>query len=714
MRLRFKRIASTIIVLGGGAYMGSLLTKKILNRNDKKTHIPHKGKPNIPSRNELLLSLQNEKFDILVIGGGATGTGCALDAASRGLKTALVEANDFASGTSSRSGKIINGGLIYFKKFLLSFNIDEYKIVKEILNERLHFFKVAPHLAKVQPIMIPIYHWWEAPYYWAGIKIYDVFSGSRKLKSSCYLTKKETLEIYPILKDKGLFGSMVYFDGQIDDARLCISLALSAIRHGATVLNHVRCLSLIKDTQGNLCGARLRDEVSGKEWDVLAKCIINATGPFTDSIRKMDDVDVEDICQPSSGIHIVLPGYYSPEKSGILVTKTRNDQDLSSYWFLMPWKNKTLVGNTDISAKPIINPQPTEEEIMYLLQNISDFVNPDVKVKREDVLSAWCGIRPLVGDTNSNTKRLSRHHLTQVSQSRLVTISGGKWTTYRAMAQEAVDSAVRACDLKPARDKCISQNILLEGAYDWSISFYFKLIQDFGLESSVAQHLAETYGGKAVEVAKLATSTGRNWPIVGKKLHYQFPYIEAEIRYGVKEYAVTAVDMIARRLRFAFLNAQVALEVLPRVIDIMAEELQWSQEEKKLQHTKALEFLQTEMGLMLNKKSRNKMTILLSKEDIKLHIKRFRSLDKDNKGVISLKELCKGIKDINVYLSEEDLKGFVEEVAMIYDTPIRLEDFIQIMSTIRTGHVQKISPTDKELLRKQLYDELSELSLQIN
>lgn len=425
-----------------------------------------------------------------------------------------------------------------------------------------------------------------------------------------------------------------------------LAIALTAARHGATVCNHVTVTQLFKEKDKStgkevLCGAKVKDEITGKEWTVRAKCIINATGPFTDTIRKMDNPTVKEICCPSSGVHIVLPGYYSPEQMGLLDPSTSDGRVI----FFLPWQRQTIAGTTDLPCEVTHNPKPTEDEIQFILQEIKNYLNPDVEVRRGDVLSAWSGIRPLVSDPNKDdTQSLARNHIVHVSPSNLVTIAGGKWTTYRAMAAHTIDAAIDACKLKPENLACQTEGLLIEGAHGWTPTMYIRLVQDFGLDCEVAQHLSNSYGDRAFAVAKMATLTGKRWPIIGRKVHPEFPYIDAEIRYGVREYACTAIDMIARRLRLSFLNVQAAQEALPGIIDIMAEELKWSKDEQEKQMKSATEFLANEMGLIVNRTSRDKIPINLSKEEIQMYIKRFTIIDKDSKGYVSINDIRRALK----------------------------------------------------------------------
>ncbi|NXK39538.1 GPDM protein, partial [Piprites chloris] len=646
-------------------------------------------KNHLPTREQQILALQtSSEFDVIVIGGGATGCGCALDAATRGLKTALLERYDFSSGTSSRSTKLIHGGVRYLQKAIMKLDFEQYRMVKEALEERAHLLQSAPHLSAPLPIMLPIYKWWQLPYYWIGIKLYDLVAGSHCLKSSYVLTKARALELFPMLRKDELVGAIVYYDGQHNDARMNLAIALTAARYGAATANYTEVRRLLKTTDpasGKLrvCGVRCRDVLTGKEFDVRAKCVINATGPFTDSVRKMDDEEVPNICQPSAGVHIVMPGYYSPDNMGLLDPATSDGRVI----FFLPWEKMTIAGTTDSPTDVTSHPIPTEEDINFILSEVRNYLGADVEVRRGDVLAAWSGIRPLVTDPNSkDTQSISRSHVVTVSDSGLVTIAGGKWTTYRAMARDTIDAAIQEHNLKAGSSK--TMGLQLEGAQDWSPTLYIRLVQDYGLESEVAQHLASTYGDKAFEVAKIAQVTGKRWPIVGKRLVSEFPYIEAEVVYGVKEYARTAVDIISRRTRLAFLNVQAAEEALPRVVDIMGKELNWSDQKKKEELETAKKFLYYEMGYKVKTDQlTDSSEISLMPSDIERYKKRFHMFDKDKKGFITILDVQRVLESISVQMAENTLHEILNEVDLNKNGQVELNEFLQLMSAIQKGHV---------------------------
>ena len=547
------------------------------------------------------------EYDLLVIGGGATGAGVALDAATRGLRVAMVERDDFSSGTSSKSTKLVHGGVRYLEKAVWNLDYSQYQLVREALKERKYFLQTAPHLSMWLPIMLPLDRWWKAPYYWAGTKFYDLLAGSEGIESSYFLTRSKALEAFPMLKQTGLVGALVYYDGAHNDSRMNVSIALTAALYGATVLNHTEVTGLVKDASGKLCGATVRDLVAQRDRQdaqdvtVRAKCVVNCTGPFTDSIRRMDDQQCQDIVAPASGVHVILPGYYSPAKMGLIDPSTSDGRVI----FFLPWQGNTIAGTTDSPSPISPNPLPDEASIKWILDEIRHYLSPEINVRRGDVLAAWSGIRPLVRNPKAkNTESLVRNHLIDVSDSGLLTCAGGKWTTYRQMAEECVDAAVQTFHLQPrpvvdaprvsgteAVDdgaildgSCQTHNVRLIGAHGFSKTLFIPLIQHFGVETEVAKHLTESYGDRAWTVAGLCSLTDQRFPARGERIAKLYPFVDGEVRYACRhEYAQTAVDVLARRTRIAFLNAQAALESLPKIIDIMTDELKWDRKRQDVE-----------------------------------------------------------------------------------------------------------------------------------
>ncbi|KAI0953405.1 glycerol-3-phosphate dehydrogenase, variant 3 [Taiwanofungus camphoratus] len=596
-------VSGTAVVAAGGGYW-YLNSGPAYPPSTKETRRPPPPWTP-PSRQHMLDALKAsannqgdaypDEFDLLIVGGGATGAGVAVDAASRGLKVALVERDDFSAGTSSKSTKLVHGGVRYLQKAVMELDYEQYKLVREALHERRIFLQTAPYLSAMLPIMLPIYKYWQIPYYWVGCKMYDILAGKENMESSYLMSKGKALETFPMLKQDGLVGALVYYDGQHNDSRMNIALVMTAVQQGAVVANHVEVTSLHKDTAatGKLYGARVQDKLTGQEWDVRAKGIINATGPFSDVLLTMDNPSHTPIVQPSSGIHITLPNYYSPRTMGLLDPATSDGRVI----FFLPWQGNTIAGTTDTPAQVETEPRAPEEEIRWVLEEVRRYLSPDIKVRRGDVLSAWAGLRPLVRNPNAaSTEGLVRNHMIHVSDSGLLTIAGGKWTTYRSMAEETVDKAIKVFELKP-KTGCVTESLRLVGSDGWSRNMFIGLTQRYGLETEVAKHLSDNYGDRAWTVCSLASPTGKSWPLHGVRLSPGYPFIEAEVRYAVRhEYAQTAVDVIARRCRLSFLNAQATLDALPRVVDIMAEELKWSSSQKQEQIEMATNFLGS-MGL---------------------------------------------------------------------------------------------------------------------
>ncbi|XWS66200.1 hypothetical protein CRYUN_Cryun05aG0179500 [Craigia yunnanensis] len=541
-------------------------------------------------------------LDILVVGGGATGCGVALDAATRGLRVGLVEREDFSSGTSSRSTKLIHGGVRYLEKAVFNLDYGQLKLVFHALEERKQVIENAPHLCHALPCMTPCFDWFEVVYYWMGLKMYDMVAGRRLLHLSRYYSAQESVELFPTLarngKDKSLRGTVVYYDGQMNDSRLNVGLACTAALSGAAVLNHAEVVSFLKDEgTERIIGARIRDNLSGQEFETYAKVVVNAAGPFCDSLRKMANRDAQPMICPSSGVHIVLPDYYSPEGMGLIVPKTKDGRVV----FMLPWLGRTVAGTTDSNTSITPLPEPHEDEIQFILGAICDYLN--VKVRRTDVLSAWSGIRPLAVDPNAkSTESISRDHVVSEDYPGLVTITGGKWTTYRSMAEDAVNAAIKSGKLSPSNE-CITSNLRLIGGDGWEPSFftvlaqqYIRMKKSYGgkvvprvMDTAAAKHLSHAYGTLAERVATIAQNEN-----LGKRLAHGYPDLEAEVAYCARnEYCESAVDFIARRSRLAFLDTDAAGRALPRIIQILANEHNWDRSRQKQEMQKAKEFLET-------------------------------------------------------------------------------------------------------------------------
>ncbi|EAL65463.1 hypothetical protein DDB_G0283951 [Dictyostelium discoideum AX4] len=563
-----------------------------LSKLNKLSKVYNKQKLNEQENQEELIDL-----DLIVIGGGATGTGVALDAQSRGMKVALFEKYDFSSGTSSKSTKLVHGGIRYLESAIMKLKPSELTLVKEALRERSNLLNNAPHLSRQLPIVIPAYSIFDASKFWIGCKLYDFFYPFNDIPKSYLQTSAQTYKEFPFLRE-GLVSSVVYYDGQHNDSRMNVSLALTAAQQGALTLNYTEVVELIKDDKINnnnkqqqLKGVVIRDRLTGKKYSVPAKCVVNATGPYCDSIRNLDDPRADPIITASSGVHIMLPGNLIPSDKGFLNPKTKDGRVL----FILPFEGKTLVGTTDDPSPIIENPQPLEKDVEFILDSIKEYSNPNVKLDKSQVLACWSGIRPLVsdepaaqGDNKKSTSQVTRSHSLRMSESGLITIVGGKWTTYRSMAEATVNLVCSKHDIFTPKG-CITKNLPLIGGEKYYNTLNQYLIKNFNLPEDIAEHLAHSYGDQAPFVAKLANENGSN-----KRLVEGYPYIEAEVTYGVKkEYACTAEDIIGRRTRLSFLDHDKAEIALPKIINIMAPLLKWSNERKKEELKNSQNYLKT-------------------------------------------------------------------------------------------------------------------------
>lgn len=467
---------------------------------------------------EKMLSYVSESenlWDIIIIGGGATGVGCAVDASSRGYKTLLLEQHDFGKGTSSRSTKLVHGGVRYLEQGNIS-------LVMEALKERGILRNNAPHLAHDLAFVVPNYDWWEMPFYGVGLKIYDLLSQQYRFGKSQILSKEETIKRLPTINTEGLRGGVVYFDGQFDDTRLLINLAQTAEQNGAVLLNYTRVFELTKDAENTISGVSFIDEESGQLFNAAAKVVVNATGAFVDTIRKFSDKTAEKMIAASQGIHVVLDKSFLPTDHAIMIPHTSDGRVM----FAIPWLGHTLVGTTDTPLESIeLEPKPLEEEIEFILETAKKYLHkpPD----REDILSVFVGIRPLVKTGNSkNTASLSRDHTINIDEFGLLTITGGKWTTYRKMSEDAVNHAATLGKLN--EKSCLTKDL------------------------------------KIYQSPKTS----------GEKLHEKFDYTVEDVQTAVRvEMARTVEDVLARRTRVLFLNAKIAIEIAPKVAEIMAKEL---------------------------------------------------------------------------------------------------------------------------------------------
>ncbi len=479
-------------------------------------------------------------WDIVIIGGGATGMGTAVDAASRGYKVLLVEQADFGKGTSSRSTKLVHGGVRYLQQGNIS-------LVLEALKERGIMKQNAPHLVKDLCFIVPTYDWWEGPFYGIGLKLYDLLAGKEGLGASEFLSKEETIAHIPTVETKDLRGGIKYHDGQFDDARLLINLAQTAQEYGATIINYMKVVSLHKKDE-LLHRVQLQDQETQQEYTVKAKVIINATGVFTDTIRKMDDQNIQPIMTSSQGVHIVLDKKFLPGKNAIMVPHTDDGRIL----FATPWHDKIIVGTTDTPVTEyLLEPIPLQKEIDFLITHIARYLTEDPT--HDDIKSIFVGLRPLVKEVEaSSTAAISREHTITISRSGLVTIAGGKWTTYRKMAEDVVDKAIAIGNL--SAKKSITETLPIHG-------FHSLPVKNINFEH---------YGSDIDNLNEFLNEE----TFYRNPLHPDYHYLEGEVIWAIRyEMARTIEDFLARRTRLLFLDAKAALKIATRVAQLMAEEL---------------------------------------------------------------------------------------------------------------------------------------------
>jgi len=521
------------------------------------------------------------------------GAGAALDACTRGLKVALVEQEDWASGTSSRSTKLIHGGVRYLEKAFFQMDYGQLKLVFEALHERKTMLHNARHLADLLPILTPCYNLYEIPYYWAGMKAYDLlaYASNSGLALSRFMPASEANRLFPTLAKsrpdgKSLQGTVLYYDGQFDDARMNVALACTSALAGAAVANYTKVVALTKDVNGIVNGARVKDMISGREFDIGAKVVLNATGIHADAIRQLSDKTRPSMVTASAGVHVTLPDYYSPTSTGLIVPKTKDGRVV----FMLPWLGATIAGTTDSPGEITMRPRATKEDLDFILDAISDYVT--VQVRKEDVLSVWSGLRGLATDptqSSQDTENVCRDHVVMREEDGLVTVTAGKWTTYRRMAQDAVDTVLETGGISGG--PCVTDNLPIVGAVGWRADLYTEVAQNYvvphrpgAIDTKVAEHLARAYGDRAARITKIAEESK-----LGKRLVRGHPQIEAEVVYCAKhEFCMTPMDFLAHRTRLAFLDVRATEQAIPRVVELMGQTLGWGYWRRMQETRKAL------------------------------------------------------------------------------------------------------------------------------
>ncbi len=483
-------------------------------------------------------------WDVIVVGGGATGLGVAVDAASRGFKVVLLEQDDFSKSTSSRSTKLAHGGVRYLAQ-------GDVGLVIEALRERGIMRQNAPHLVKDQRFIIGNYKWWEKPFYTLGLTVYDILAGKKGFGRSLPLSREKVVDEIPAIQTNGLRGGVVYHDGQFDDSRMAINLMQTAYEQGATPLNYIKVRGLIKNEDGNIRGVQAVDLLSGKPYELYGTVVVNATGIFVDEVIRMDAPEAAPLVKPSQGIHLVVDKSFLGGETAIMIPKTSDGRVL----FGVPWHDRVILGTTDTPLDEFtLEPCPLEEEIEFILRTAGQYLSR--QPRREDVLAVYAGLRPLAAPKQdadgSKTKEISRKHKLVVSPTGLITITGGKWTTYRDMARDVVDKALLVGNL--LKKECVTEHLKIHG--------YMEKVDRSGY--------GYVYGSDYQKILALQQQS----PEYGQRLHERLDFTVAEVVWAVREeMAMTVEDVLARRLRALFMDARAAIDIAPQVASVMAREL---------------------------------------------------------------------------------------------------------------------------------------------
>ncbi|HWZ98192.1 MAG TPA: FAD-dependent oxidoreductase [Candidatus Dormibacteraeota bacterium] len=523
------------------------------------------------SRTKTLEIVGRTEFDLCVIGGGATGAGTALDAQLRGLRTVLVDAGDFASGTSSASTKLVHGGVRYLEQAVKSFDLTEYRMVQHALRERTYMLGNAPHLAHAAEFLVPVYSWLQAGYFRIGLKMYDLLAGKKNIFPSKFLTKKETLARLPGLKPDGLHGAVAYADGQFDDARYGLALVRSFQEAGGIAANYLRVTDFVREGTEKISGVVLQDLVAEAAVSLKAKTVVNATGPFSDKIRQLANRDATPRLRPSKGVHLLFPMDLFPGKDALLVPQTEDKRVI----FAVPWQQRLLVGTTEDEATPETRMIVRRNEADYLMRQLNPYLMRPLRV--EQAVSGISGLRPLVAaKTKHETKELIRDHEVEVDEkSGMISILGGKWTTHRLMAEDTVNTVQHSLGVEIS--PCMTKLHPLDGATGFSEDYWQTLAQSRGLTEATAKRLANKFGTNAAKVLMLAKANG--W--LNKPLIDGFPALRAEVIYCAREeMAQTIEDVLARRLGLQMYDWRASIAAAPIVGELLATELSWSNERK--------------------------------------------------------------------------------------------------------------------------------------
>jgi glycerol-3-phosphate dehydrogenase len=511
-------------------------------------------------------------FDVCVIGGGATGTGCALDAQLRGLSTVLLDAGDFVSRTSTASTKLVHGGVRYLQQAVADLDYGQYTMVRKALHERIHMLRCAPFLAHPLELLVPCFSWWEVVYFTIGMKAYDWIAGSASLFPSRALSKAESLRRMPSLRGEKLVGTVSYADGQFDDARFGLTLAQTFAQQGGELINYAKAVGFGKNAEGKLASVEVEDQLTGEQFQIRAKVFVNCTGPFADHVRLMANPGVPERLRLSKGVHLLLPLEAIQSESALLIPKTEDGRVI----FAIPWLGRLLVGTTDDEAKLTDEMVVTPAEVKFLLKYVNQYLN--VNLSPKDVLSAYAGMRPLVKSKDAvNTKKLIRDHEVEVDDvSGLISVLGGKWTTYRAMAEDGINHAVLALGGRQAA--CKTLDFPLTGAQGFTPDYWKQLVEKYRLTPETAHHLAQKFGTDSPKVLELAEQD----PQLLQPFFEGGAAIRAEAVYAIREeMAQTIEDILLRRIGLQFHSWKEAARAAPVVGQLLAREFAWNDAQTK-------------------------------------------------------------------------------------------------------------------------------------
>lgn len=577
-----KLFFSSIITIAGVSFLYKRHKKRKLKQIADDFFGKHDLNWKPKKRKEIIKDLKEINFDILIVGGGSSGVGCAVDAILRGFSVGIIESNDFGSGTSSKSTKLLHGGVRYLEKAVNDIDFSQFNLVSEALNERTVVMSTCPFLSRPIEIIFPLYKKILLPYYYILLKLYDWISGKRTLGKSKFLSKEETINNFPNIRKRKLVGSISYLDGQFYDSKFNVLLAVTAAYYGASVLNHAK-LCEIKKENDKICGIICQDKLTGQKFDIKCKILINTTGPMTDVIRNISDSTSQPILQQSYGTHIIVPSIFSPKNMGFVDPNTSDGRIA----FFMNYKGKTLIGATDVKCSAEEFKEPTEEDLNFLIHEANHFTCNELKLTKNDVLSVWTGIRPLVRDPSKvQTEKIVRKHIIKIDEDNLVSLTGGKWTIYRLMAEETIDKVLQKFNLI-AKRPCITNYFSILGSQGYTKATEQDLALKLNVPEDIAKHLATSYGTKAYLFKDYFKGTYN-------RIIDNYSYTKEEILYCIDhEMAHKISDILMSRFMLGYVDTRKSYEVVELVGKIMQEYLKWNDDKLKTETEECKIFLNT-------------------------------------------------------------------------------------------------------------------------